>query len=299
MRVRSNKWSRAWLVMVSSLVILGFLGLPPMTAQAVDDVPADLTVIGVAADGAETELTDYRWLVEEDLTYHVPVDSGVPQSDPDTLAVNFHRSYMPVLAKGCFGDPAWQEAAACLEVPFADPDGAIENHYYVSVLPRSGYSIGGTSFSDSDESITVYVNENPIPTAQITILIFEDNFPINNAPDLPSEDPANPGNTDMSGFSIIVEDAGGRYGASAGTQLTDAFGNLLGTTYDELGNPVGFESLVTGPDGRLTIKNLAPGKYGIIAVPPTGQGWQQTSTIEGTKVIDAWVEADEPPFFAE
>ncbi|MEA2002802.1 MAG: choice-of-anchor Q domain-containing protein, partial [Actinomycetota bacterium] len=92
---------------------------------------------------------------------------------------------------------------------------------------------------------------------------------------------------------------GGRYGASAGTQLTDAFGNLLGTTYDELGNPVGFESLVTGPDGRLTIKNLAPGKYGIIAVPPTGQGWQQTSTIEGTKVIDAWVEADEPPFFAE
>ncbi|MGB6850568.1 MAG: hypothetical protein WBG05_20395, partial [Thermoanaerobaculia bacterium] len=47
------------------------------------------------------------------------------------------------------------------------------------------------------------------------------------------------------------------------------------------------------------IKNLAPGKYGIQAVPPAGQSWMQTSTIEGTKVIDAWVKANEPPFFAE
>jgi hypothetical protein len=103
----------------------------------------------------------------------------------------------------------------------------------------------------------------------------------------------------MSGFTIVVEDAGGRYGASAGMQSQDAFGNPLGTTYDAAGNPIGFEPLVTGPDGRITIKNLAPGKYGISAVPPAGQGWQQTSTIEGTKVIDAWVKANEPPFFAE
>ena len=41
----------------------------------------------------------------------------------------------------------------------------------------------------------------------------------------------------------------------------------------------------------ITIKNLAPGKYGIQAVPPEGSGWQQTSTKEGTKVIDAWVKA--------
>ncbi len=56
----------------------------------------------------------------------------------------------------------------------------------------------------------------------------------------------------MSGFKIIVEDAGGRYGASAGVQSLDAFGN-----------PLCGGSCVTGPDGRLTIKNLAPGKYGI------------------------------------
>ena len=35
----------------------------------------------------------------------------------------------------------------------------------------------------------VYVNQHPIPTAQITVLLFHDNFPLNNAPDLPGETP--------------------------------------------------------------------------------------------------------------
>ena len=54
----------------------------------------NLTVIGVSSDGTETPITDYRWLVEEDLNYHVPEVGGVPQSDNDTLAVSFHRSYI-------------------------------------------------------------------------------------------------------------------------------------------------------------------------------------------------------------
>ena len=34
-------------------------------------------------------------------------------------------------------------------------------------------------------------------------------------------------------------------------------------------------------------------------IPPDGQGWQQTHTIEGTPIIDAWVKPDEPPYFTE
>ncbi|MEN8190928.1 MAG: hypothetical protein ABFS19_13865, partial [Thermodesulfobacteriota bacterium] len=285
---RSQTLQLQGVVFIFLLLIMAFV----VKVQAAD-LPG-LTVIGVGADGTETPLTDYRWLVEEDLNYHVDMAGGNPQPDDDTLAVSFHRSYMPVAAKGCSGDAAWQLAAACSDEPFTGTG----SHYYVSVMPRDGYSIGGAQY-DPISGATVYVNQHPIPTAQISILIFEDNFPINNAPDLPGEDPANPGSTDMSGFTLIVEDAGGRYGASAGVQSQDAFGNPLGTTYDANGNVTGYESLVTGPDGRLTIKNLAPGKYGIQAVPPAGNGWQQTSTIEGTKVIDAWVKANEPPFFAE
>jgi len=230
------------------------LALAP-TALADDLALPNLTVIGVAPDGTETPLTEYRWLVEEDLTYHVLLDgSGAPQSDPNTLSVNFHRSYMPVVAKGCVGfsdlDPTY---SSCGELPFTD----MGSHYYVSVVPRNGpdggpgynpgYSIGGAVYDPS--GTTVYVNQHNIPTAQITVLIFEDNFPLNNTPDLPGEDPANPGNTPMDGFQIVVEDAGGRYGASAGVQSLDAFGNPLGTTYDGAGNPNGF-----GPGQRYASK---------------------------------------------
>jgi len=272
----------------------------------------NLIVTGVDLAGNETAITAYRWLVEEDKTYHVQTDgngNALPTSfDPnwaqgsdsltggETLAVGFHQSYMPVVAKGCvgFGGLACNEVIPGVDgVPALDPT----KNYYVSVVPRSGASIGGASYSTTTGA-TVYVSEHPIPTAQITIVIYEDNNPINNAIDLPPENSAING-TDMSGFTIVVEDAGGRYGASAGVQSTDAFGNPLGTTYDVNGDVTGYQPLITGPDGHLTVKNLAPGKYGIIAVPPGGEGWQQTSTIEGTRVIDAWVKANEPPFFAE
>ena len=345
-------------VSVQGLGLLFLWALAFMPLAAVADMPT-LNVIGVAADGTQKPLTAYRWLVEEDKTYHVQVDtngaakSGSAGFDPnweqgrdkledgvtdrpggETLSVAFHRSYMPVRGKGCVNMPV---EAACTKMPFADPDPAATNHYHVSVVPRGArtdtkgnpvpaYSIGGASFKDGDASVTVYVHETPVPTAQITVLVFNDNAPINNVEDLPTEQPGiGPGQTNMSGFQLIVEDAGGRYGASAGIMAHDAFGNPLGTTYDAGGNVTGFQPLITGPDGSLTIKNLAPGKYGVSAVPPLGDadlrpygdfpgpgdidrngngvldngGWQQTSTIEGTKVIDAWVKAKEPPYFAE
>ena len=97
--------------------------------------------------------------MELDKTYHVqtlPGGAADPTTfDPtwdqlndghpggETLSVGFHQSYMPVLAKGCVGDAAWKTAAACSEVAFADPDLTVTNHCYLSVVPRSGCSIGG------------------------------------------------------------------------------------------------------------------------------------------------------------
>lgn len=236
----------------------------------------------------------YHWTIEQDTTYHVQLDaSNNPVPDPNTLSVGFHSSYMPVVASG-------DEASA---LPALDP----AKHYYISVIPKTSgsYSIGGAAFKGDSGQVTVTLNQLPIPTAQITIFVFNDNFPINNAPDLPEEQ-------GLAGFSIIVEDAGGRFGISAGTQMMDAFGNPLGTTYNPDGSVavLGTGVIVTDANGEVTIKNLAPGKYGIQAVPPgavkdplTGQwvssDWTQTSTIEGTKIIDAWVKANEPPYFQE
>jgi NAD(P)H-dependent flavin oxidoreductase YrpB (nitropropane dioxygenase family) len=167
-------------------------------------------------------------------------------------------------------------AAACNEFPLVDPAG--ENHYYVSVVPRSGYSIGGASFTDG-EAATVYVNQHNIPTAQISILIFEDNFPINNAPDLPGEDPANPDATDMSGFQIVVEDAGGRYGASAGVQSQDAFGNPLGTTYNAAGDPMGWGDKIKGAGFKWL--HIVPSVKGAIRCQKAGVDLVVASGHEG------------------
>jgi hypothetical protein len=262
------------------LIVAVFLISLSISASA-QALPADVTlnVIGVNKDGLLTPVTGYRWLLEEDATYHV-----TPGNPATNMALEFHRSYMPVIEEGYSAGPA----------TITVPDG--DTHYYISVLPDRNpaglsYTNGGAQVAPGFGSVTVYVNQLPIPTAQISIFVFEDNQPLNNAPDLPEEQ-------GLAGFKIILEEPGGRYGHAGGTVMLDAFGNPLG-------------EIITDANGYANIKNLAPGKYGVIVVPPNavedppGSGnwvspnWQQTTTIEGTKVIDAWVKANEPRFFQE
>src|SRR5512139_3126158 len=221
--------------------------------------------------------TGFRWLVEEDATKDVDFTPAQPGRD---LSLSFHTSYMPVAGKG-------DSANATINL---DPT----KRYYVSVLPNSGYQMGGAPVRRGQESVTITVNGQPIPTAQISVFAFNDNQPINGAPDLPQE-------LWLAGFSVLLFEAGGTYGASGGQVTQDAWGNPLGTTYDAAGNVLvrGDGTLKTGPDGTLLIKYLAPAKYTIQIVPPAGSDWHQTSTIEGTKGIDAWVKAKEPSFFQE
>jgi hypothetical protein len=242
---RLRRWA---LAVLSSIAFLAPAGAAAFTLTVVD------------ANGVPLS-TGYKWLVEEDATRFS--EPGV--STPADLALNFHRSYMPVAARG---DSSNTDIAL-------DP----AKRYFVSVVPDAGYSIGGAPVAPGQQSVTVVVDAHPIPTAQITVLVFEDNFPINNAPDEPAE-------RGLEGFEVILEDPGGRYGQVGGQVTQDAFGNPLGT-------------IRSGPDGTVTIKNLSPGKYGVIVIPPPGQDWQQTSTIEGTIVVDAWVKANEPAFFQE
>ena len=154
--------------------------------------------------------------------------------------------------------------------------------------------MGGAPVAVGQTDVTVTLNPWPVPTAQISVFVFEDNQAINAIPDLPQEQ-------GLAGFDVKVFDAGGRYGIAGGRQFTDVFGNPLGTTYNPDGSvdSPGSGEILTDVDGFALIKNLAPGKYGIVVTPPAGQGWQQTSTIEGSTTIDAWVKANEPPFFTE
>ncbi|MFB3903556.1 MAG: hypothetical protein ACE15E_08890 [Acidobacteriota bacterium] len=344
MRLRCFLGRRQLLFVLPIVVVFTGLSL----AQT---APSWLSVQGLEKNGATTPLTQYRWIIQEDLTYtgvctaaEIAASAGIagytpcagknpgdPKFDPNTNSVSFHKSHMPVVASGCTGFddlnntnfPGWEPCTNVWPSGAPVPEGLLPNkRYYISVLNRTNaYSIGGAQFETNASGLptvsplVVGLNAGPIPWAQISIFVFEDNHSLNNAPDLPEE-------VGLPGFKILVEDAGGRYGISAGTMWKDAYDNPLGTTYqfvdlngngnheatepfvlDANGAPavqtLGTGIIMTGPDGMATIKYLSPGKYGIQAVPPAGENWQQTSTIEGTKVIDAWVKANEPAFFAE
>jgi len=302
-----NRLEKSWIV----LALLLLLGL----GAAGQAVALTLEVVTRTASGAFEPISGsgFRWLLEEDNTNQPPGfpaagadSSSQPPPPPEnridsafSIGLDIHKSHAPAVATGrSIG------ASALITPPEAG------KRYFVSVLPDSGYSLGGAPVPVGAETVQVAVveqraynpafpNDSGIPTAQISLLVFEDHFAINNAPDVPNE-------RGLEGFSIVLFDA-------AGQVMTDAFGNMLGTTYAV--DPVtgqmavaipGTGAISTDADGLALIKNLMPGKYGVQVIPPTIDptsglpvNWVQTATIEGTKTIDAWVQANEPPLFIE
>ncbi len=80
--------------------------------------PAGSGLVVKVVDGKDktTQITDYRWIIEEDRTFYVDPNCttnaitpipGCPTATATTavptLGVNFHTSYMPYVAQGCTG----------------------------------------------------------------------------------------------------------------------------------------------------------------------------------------------------
>ncbi|MBI5501407.1 MAG: hypothetical protein HY907_14270 [Deltaproteobacteria bacterium] len=247
-----------------------FAGAPSLTVSVVDETGAPVA--------------GWRWLLEEDVSYDVK--PGVPATD--SPGVSIHKSHAPTLASG-------DTDADSATIPIPD-----DRRSFLSVLPKAhGWQMGSANILPGQTAATVIVHTPPLPTAQIKVYAFEDNSPLNSAPDIPAELP-------LEGFTVTISE-------QAGQQMMDAFGNPIGTTYatdgaggfllDADGAPVvdmmGEGYVLTNVSGEATIKYLNPGKYAILVTPPVGSGWVQTSTLEGSQVIDAWVGHAEPPWLVE
>ena len=116
------------------------------------------------------QITDYRWIIEEDRTFHVDPSAVNTGNNIPSLGTNFHTSYMPVIAAGCVGTAACEAGQTVLDVKDGTHkqavcdigDGACRTdagqqvpvdpsqvhldptkHYYISILPGDA----GNSFS--------------------------------------------------------------------------------------------------------------------------------------------------------
>lgn len=271
--------------------------LSVVTAAALTPVVTPALQLEVVDRNGQPVSGPFKWLVEEDTTtVTVP---GIAAND--SISVVIHKSHAPVVATGevTSGNTLFTNLPT-------------DKRYVVSVM-KDGYSTGGgIAPANFQGSLKIVVNAHPIPTSQISVLVFHDNSPINNAPDV--------NEVGLEGFRIILADVAG------GPLLTDAFGNPLGTTYQfdpGTGDPVmtpdgpvvdqiGTGKIYTDAEGKALVKYIAPGKYGVQVIPPDGTAWtgghgtaqvkgkwHQTATIEGTLTVDAWVKANEPKVFLE
>ncbi|MFO1401022.1 MAG: multicopper oxidase domain-containing protein [Steroidobacteraceae bacterium] len=283
-------------------------------APTVFSADVAVTVTTARAAGQTNNFSgSLRWTLEEDVTW--PTDPANPPANLyDSPTLKLHKSYMPVARTGSSASPSFTITGL-----------DASKRYYLSILPdrpagstcttappavaaatcftMTGGPVIFATPAATTTTTRIVVNPQPLPPAQLRIFAFEDVAPINNTWDV--------GEVGLGGFTVFIYDMGGQLN-------TDTFGNPLGTEYvpgtldgdaaptvARLGD--GTLHTMTAAEvadptrnpyhlkvGELLVRNIAPGKYGVRIVPPTGSGYQQTTTIEGTKGIDAWVRAGEP-----
>lgn len=308
-------------------------------------------------------ITDYKWVIEEDTNFHST--PGVTTPPPQqTLATSFHKSFMPVIATGCTGavscgdgqtvyDANPASATYGQHIPAGGPAAldpsqvVLESgkHYYISVLPgdaatafitanaQSGHTMGGSSIVPTlkvGDTVKVLTEPNPLPPAQLSVIVFEDNNPTNGDVDGAEEQQG------LGGFQVILQDVAGATGDPTGQMtydmfnmpLTNALNGAIDTTTklnmcpisntasDGAGGTVGIGMIITCPEfesdgktpsplaGQALIRNLFPDRYDVGATEgaariAAGEQWIQTSTLEGTHWNDAFAKAGEPSYFQE
>lgn len=194
-----------------------------------------------------------------------------------------------------------------------------------------GHGIGGAPIALGQAAVNVNLQQTPLPTAKITVFVFEDDNPLNGENDAGGGvDVLAPNEPGLGGFAITLFDQAGQLGDATGQITYDMFNmpvsNALAGTKDPAtgldacpisknsGGIVGM--IVTCPKyesdgtslsplaGQAIIANLYPGLYEVVATPGAdriakGEEWLQTNTLDGTKPHEAFIKPGEPAYFQE
>jgi hypothetical protein len=253
-------------------------------------------------------VTAYHWLITsddvgnpyDDLAHCLPPRAGV-NSTADFAdhcqwpSIRNTSGNVPIIAQG---DQSTLSAAAALS--------GLPNGKYLISVTADGYKIDGQHFvvAGAPANVTVTMQPYPLPLSTIRVRVFQDNMPVDGTYEIGAE-------SGLSGFTAHLADV-------LGEVTTDYYGNPLCTQYQHTAadatHPDG--QVVFGADGKpvisaqstgcksnsagdIVVPNLGPNRYAVSVVPPTGQTWAQTTTLEGNHDWDTWNQEGETGYDTE
>jgi hypothetical protein len=292
-------WRRLVNVTLTMALTAGLLSMLPMHVAQAADQAVTLLVQSArtepdAPGGPVTKgdpISAYRFIINEDNTGSTEQRETSPDCTPENpdyamgdanpcawTSVAGLASSSPIVTQG---DESALNEATSLTLP--------EGRYLISVL-ADGFKLDGLHFSipRADSTLTVDLQPDPLPTATVQALVFNDTSLTDGQIDS--------NENGLAGFAGHISD-------TLGEVTTDVFGNPLCTEYEEdaFGNKIldaegapipipntgGF--CLSDADGILAIPNVGTNRYALTVTPPNGKNWIQTTTLEGNHDWDAWV----------
>ncbi|MBS0389101.1 MAG: hypothetical protein JSR15_11535, partial [Proteobacteria bacterium] len=194
-----------------------------------------------------------------------------------------------------------------------------------------GHEMGGAQIAPGQTTVTVNLQEIPLPPAKLSAFVFEDDNPLNGENDAGGGvDVLAPNEPGLGGFEIKLFDQAGGLGDNTGQPTYDEFNQPLSNSL------AGYIDPMTGMDacpitarkdrlvgmiptcptfesdgktysplaGQVVIDNLYAGLYEVQAYPGAdriarGENWLQTNTLDGGAPHEVFLKPNEPGYFQE
>ena len=266
------------------------LPTPALDFQVTSALPPTVYTVNLTVLDADTgaTLNNFSYLVNED-------NSGAPVVNVNGTNVVLNEnspslkpmaSYSPIVAAGN------QSTAGSIGLPDIDPSlanpSADQVDRFLISVRAPGYKMWGqhVHFFDPDTNpgqptaaeVTVELIPEPLPMASLRLFVFRDYRPVDGFPSVVES------LAGLEGFHVLLEDVGGEV-------VVDFDGNII-CTDQFIGQAPQNEpgDCRTNSTGDVFIEGIPRGIYEIKIIPPDGTDWVQTTTFEGTKVVDAWLE---------
>ncbi len=261
------------------------------------------------------DITDYRWIIEEDRSVFIDPAAESGGANVRNIAINFHTSNMPVVAQGCVGPISCESGQTLLGAPAVCDVGngacrpgtqktevtpgqvALDptKRYYISILPgdgwitddaAGGHTMGGAQIAAGQTAVDVFLQRTPLEPAKISVFVFQDDQPLNGEHDAGGGvDVLAPNEAGLGSFNLILVDKVGHFGDTAGQITYDMFNmpvsNALAGTIDP----------ATGLNACPIAKNV-DGLVGVIPTCPRyeaeldGTPTNVLSPLAGQAIID-------------